>query len=67
MLAGSLHKLNPRQTHRLRKLGFLAPDIMERIIAGEVPETLTLERLKKDFPMNWAEERSHFGLSQASH
>ena len=60
-------RLNPRQVHRLRKLAFLAPDIMERIIAGEVPETLTLERLKKDFPVKWAEQRSHFGLSQASH
>jgi len=60
-------RLNPRQVHRLRKLAFLAPDIMERIIAGEVPETFTLERLKKDFPVKWAEQRSHFGLSQASH
>jgi DNA invertase Pin-like site-specific DNA recombinase len=60
-------RLNPRQVHRLRKLAFLAPDIMERIIAGEVPETLTLERLKKDFPVKWAEQRSHFGLNQASH
>jgi len=60
-------RLNPRQVHRLRKLTFLAPDIMESIIAGEVPETLTLERLKKDFPVKWAEQRSHFGLSQASH
>jgi hypothetical protein len=48
------------------KLAFPAPDIMERIIAGEVPETLTLASLKKDFPVDWAEQRSHFGLSQAS-
>ena len=60
-------KLNPRQTHRLRKLAFLAPDIMERIIAGDIPEPLTLERLKKDFPMDWEAQRSHFGLSQAPH
>jgi hypothetical protein len=45
-------QLNPRQMHKLRKLAFLAPDIMERIIAGNVPETLTLERLKNDFPLN---------------
>jgi len=60
-------KLNPRQVHRLRKLAFLAPDIMDRIIAGDVPETLTLERLKKDFPTEWAAQRSHFGLSQVPH
>lgn len=60
-------KLNPRQVHRLRKLAFLAPDIMERIIAGDVPDTLTLERLKKDFPIEWEAQRSHFGLSQLPH
>ena len=59
--------LNPRQVHRLRKLAFLAPDIMERIIAGEIPDTLTLERLKKDFPIDWEAQRSHFGLSQLAH
>jgi len=59
--------LNPRQVHRLRKLAFLAPDIMQRIIAGDVPESLTLERLKKDFPISWEAQRSHFGLSQLPH
>ena len=58
----SLHKLNPRQTHRLRKLAFLAPDIMEAIIAGQIPETLTLEALKKDFPVVWDAQRRHFGF-----
>lgn len=60
-------KLNPRQTHRPRKLAFLAPDIVDRIIASDVPETLTLERLKKDFPMDWRTQREHFGLSQDTH
>ena len=59
--------LNPRQVHRLRKLAFLAPDIMERIITGDVPESLTLERLKKDFPIDWEAQRAHFGLSQLPH
>ena len=61
------HRLNPRQTHRLRKLVLLAPDIMDRIIASEVPESLTLERLKKDFPSDWKAQHSHFGLSQLPH
>jgi len=59
--------LNSRQVHRLRKLAFLAPDIMDQIITGNVPETLTLERLKKDFPTDWEAQRSHFGLSQLPH
>ncbi len=52
--------------HRLRRLAFLAPDIMERIIAGQVPEALTLERLKKDFPLDWRAQREQFGLKSSS-
>jgi DNA invertase Pin-like site-specific DNA recombinase len=59
-------QLNPRQTHRQRKLAFLAPDIMERIVAGDVPETLTLERLKKDFPLDWRAQHEHFGLKSST-
>jgi site-specific DNA recombinase len=59
-------QLNPRQMHKLRKLAFLAPDIMERIVAGHVPETLTLERLKNDFPLDWRAQREHFGLKSSS-
>lgn len=59
--------LNSRQTHRLRKLAFLTPDIMERIIARNIPETLTLERLKRDFPLGWRAQREHFGLTQQLH
>lgn len=56
-------QLNPRQMHRLRRLAFLAPDIMELIVAGNVPETLSLERLKQDFPLDWRAQREHFGLT----
>lgn len=76
LLSGEVHSfealiarenLNPRQTHRPRRLAFLAPDIIERIIAGNVPESLALERLKKDFPIDWKAQREHFGLSQVTH
>ena len=40
---------------------------MDQIITGNVPETLTLERLKKDFPTDWEAQRSHFGLNQLPH
>ncbi len=55
-------ELNARQTHRLRKLAFLAPDIMEAIIAGQVPDSLSLEALKREFPMEWDAQRRHFGF-----
>jgi len=45
----------------------MSPDIMERISAGDVPETLTLERLKSDFPLDWRAQREHFGLTQHPH
>lgn len=37
----------------LIKLAYLAPDIMEAIIAGNIPSGLTLDRLKKGFSMDW--------------
>ncbi len=59
--------LNPRQAHRLPKLAFLAPGIMDRIITRNIPETRTLKRLKKDFPTEWEAQRSHFGLGKLPH
>ncbi len=59
--------LNPRQTHRLRRLAFLAPDIIERVVSGDVPDTLTLEKLKQEFPLDWHAQRQHFGLAKPAH
>lgn len=33
----------------------------------DAPDTLTLERLKKDFPLDWKAQREHFKLSQVAH
>lgn len=41
----------------LIKLAYLAPDIMDTIIEGKIPATLTLDRLKKRFSMNWTIQR----------
>ncbi len=54
--------LNRRQVYRIRQLAFLAPDIIERIAEGDIPDTLTLEKLKKGFPMDWEEQRHLFGI-----
>jgi hypothetical protein len=59
--------LNPRQTHRLRQLAFLAPEIIDRIASGDIPEKLTLERMKKDFPLDWKAQYHHFGLKPSQH
>ena len=49
--------ITQRYIVRILKLAFLAPDIMEAIIAGCLPGDLTLTRLKKGFPMEWDQQR----------
>ncbi len=41
-------------------LAFLSPDIVEMVLAGTQPASLTLERLKKSCPLpaSWAEQRA---------
>jgi site-specific DNA recombinase len=45
---------------RLRKLAFLAPDIIEAVIEGNVPDTITLDTLHRRFPLDWVEQRRKF-------
>jgi hypothetical protein len=40
---------------------------MEAIIAGNVPESLSLERLKKGFPLDWNAQHAHFKLDPSRH
>lgn len=46
------------------QLAYLAPDIMRRIIAGDVPDTLNLEAFKNcRIPLDWREQRRYFQLA----
>ncbi|HQY71731.1 MAG TPA: hypothetical protein PLW13_14975, partial [Pseudomonadales bacterium] len=46
------------------QLAWLAPDIIQRIIAGDIPDTLTLEHFKKRrIPLDWAEQRAFFQIT----
>ena len=38
----------------------LAPDIIERVLMGDVPPKLTIERLKGNIPALWSEQRKEF-------
>ena len=40
----------------------LAPDIIEAILNGKEPTTLTLSKLRKGFPEDWTEQRKMFGV-----
>ena len=40
----------------------LAPDIVEMILNGTEPKTLTMAKLRKGFPDDWNEQRKLFGI-----
>lgn len=45
------------QVGRLLRLVNLAPDIIRRVFEGNVPPTLTIEKLKGSIPELWSEQR----------
>lgn len=57
-----------RYVGQLLPLAFLAPDIVESILAGRQPVDLTTEKLIKqiDLPLEWAEQRRVLGFQAAS-
>lgn len=46
---------------RIHELAFLSPDAMG-VVSDQAPATLTLEALRKGFPLDWEEQRQHFGI-----
>lgn len=52
------------RTRRRSYLAFLSPRIQQAILAGEVPEGLTLEvLLRQDLPLDWNEQARLFGFT----
>jgi site-specific DNA recombinase len=52
---------------RLIRLAFLAPEMVERIVAGRQPPELTAQALKAgrfDIPVDWAAQKRALGFSQ---
>jgi len=52
-------KINTSYISRILRLTLLAPDIVEMILDGRQPPTLTMTKLAQPFPLVWAEQR-HF-------
>jgi len=52
-----------RYIAHLIKLAFLAPDIMDSIMKGNIPPKLSLDRLKKGIPLDWKVQRLEFGFT----
>ena len=55
-------KVKQERAFRALSLVNLAPDIIEAILNGKEPATLTLSTLRKGFPEDWDEQRKMFGI-----
>jgi site-specific DNA recombinase len=54
--------LTERYVGKVLSCAFLAPDIIESILEGRQPQDLNFEKLWRDVPSSWAEQREHFGF-----
>jgi len=59
---------NPPGEYLRRVLGcaFLAPDILEAMLDGHQPANLTLKKLTRRLPLDWAEQRIQLGFPAAA-
>jgi hypothetical protein len=55
-------KIGASFVSRVVRLALLAPDIVEAILAGKQPASLTLKDLMAPFPVEWAGQRERFGV-----
>tara|TARA_R110002167_G_scaffold201021_2_gene404452 strand:- start:310 stop:570 length:261 start_codon:yes stop_codon:yes gene_type:complete len=70
--AGSVKEIAEREKvfdteiTRILPLAFLAPSIIENILNGRQPETLTVKSLKRinPLPTDWNEQRKRLGFHQ---
>jgi site-specific DNA recombinase len=48
---------------RLLRFAYLAPDIVEAIVEGRQPRSLTVKLLLRGIPLAWSDQRAAFGFS----
>jgi len=53
-------RYDPRYISQLMRLAYLSPNIISRIFKGDIPHDCTLKKLKKGFPLEWAEQETLF-------
>lgn len=53
-------KINTSYVSRILRLTLLAPDIIEMILDGRQPPTLSMAELTQPFPLQWEEQRRLF-------
>jgi len=59
--------LTERYVGRVLSCAFLAPDIVEAILDGRQPRDLTFQKLCRNIPLSWVEQRQQFGFPQDLH
>ena len=57
--------LTERYVGKVFRCAFLAPDIVEAILAGRQPQDLNFDKLCQDIPLSWVEQRKRLGFSPA--
>lgn len=56
-------KVSEGHVSRTLRCAFLAPDVVETLLAGRQPPDLTVRQLVKSMPLAWTEQRKVFGLT----
>jgi site-specific DNA recombinase len=57
-------RLSDAHVRRILRFGYLAPDIVEAIIEGRQPRSLTVKRLLQGIPCVWVDQRAAFGFAR---
>jgi site-specific DNA recombinase len=59
-------KLDARYVRLIMRCAFLAPDIVERILDGRQPPSLTLRKVTSTTSMSWTEQRQQLGSADTN-
>ena len=62
MIAAAVGK-SERYVSEVIRAAFLAPDLVEALLAGHAPPTLALAELTKDLPWDWDQQRRRFAAA----
>ena len=58
--------LTRRYVNKVFRCAYLAPDIVEAILAGRQPRNLNFDKLCQSIPLDWIEQREQLGFSPAN-
>jgi hypothetical protein len=61
---GDAENISKSYVSRILRLALLAPEIVDRILAGKTDQALMLERLEKPLPASWEEQRDRLSHSR---